>query len=97
MSMYFIVQVKMKNAEIYKKYLEECDQVFEKYKGKYLAVDDKYIVVEGTVDCSRIVIISFENEDDFNDWYYSEDYQRIVKYRVSGAECNSVLVHGKVE
>jgi uncharacterized protein (DUF1330 family) len=97
MSAYFIVQLNMKNEEIYKKYLEECDQVFEKYRGKYLAVDDKYRVVEGTVDYSRIVIISFENEDDFSEWYYSDDYQRIVKYRLSGAECNSVLVHGREE
>lgn len=95
MSVYFIVQISMKDNGIYQKYLEECDDVFAQYNGRYLAVDDKFDLIEGESGYSKVVIISFEDKDDFDRWYYSEDYQRIVKYRLAGAKCDSVLVHGK--
>jgi uncharacterized protein (DUF1330 family) len=95
MSVYFIAHITMTDELVYKKYLEECDEVFEKYKGTYLAVDENYTTIEGNIDSTKIVLISFDNENDFNSWYHSEDYQKIVKYRLLGAKCNSILVHGK--
>jgi Uncharacterized conserved protein len=85
----------MIDTTCYSKYLELCDDVFGKYKGKYLAVDEGYKVLEGKYPYTKTVIIEFSNEQDFNEWYYSADYQDIVKYRLEGAECASVLVHGK--
>jgi uncharacterized protein (DUF1330 family) len=85
----------MKNEAIYAQYLNECDHILAEYKGKYLAVDDNYISIEGKSNYSRVVVITFKTEKDFNNWYYSDDYQRIVKYRLAGSECDSVLVHGK--
>ncbi len=95
MSLYFVVQLAITDEGQYKKYLEECDRIFEKYDGKYLAVDENYIVIEGSPKYKRIVIISFENEKDFNDWYYSDSYQSILKYRLAGSQSEAVLVHGK--
>lgn len=95
MNTYFIVHARMKDEGIYRKYLEQCDEVFEKYNGEYLAVDQNYEVIEGKCDYSRVIIITFKNKEDFDKWYYSGDYQRIVKYRLEGAECDSILVHGK--
>jgi uncharacterized protein (DUF1330 family) len=43
------------------------------------------------------VIIEFQKEDDFHEWYNSEDYQTIVKYRLGGSKCDSVLVHGSIK
>jgi uncharacterized protein (DUF1330 family) len=95
MKAYFVLHIKVKDEIEYKKYLEKCDAVFNKYKGRYLAVDDGFIVVEGKDDSSRIVLIEFNNELDFNEWYTSKDYQDIVKHRLKGSDCNSVLIHGK--
>jgi uncharacterized protein (DUF1330 family) len=95
MSVYFIAHITMTDELAYKKYLEECDDVFAKYKGTYLAVDENYTVIEGNIDSTKIVLISFDNENDFDSWYHSEDYQRILKYRLLGARCNSILIHGK--
>jgi uncharacterized protein (DUF1330 family) len=95
MRVYFVVHIKMIDEDIYKKYLAECEQVFRKYEGKYLAVDNRYELVEGESDYTRIVMISFESEERFEQWYYSDEYQRIVKYRLLGARCDSILVHGE--
>jgi uncharacterized protein (DUF1330 family) len=95
MKAYFVLHIKLKDDVEYKKYLDKCDSVFNKYKGRYLAVDEKFIVVEGKDDSSRIVIIEFNNEFEFNEWYNSKDYQDIIKHRLNGSDCNSILVHGK--
>jgi uncharacterized protein (DUF1330 family) len=93
MKVMFVLHVKMKDEVEYKKYIDKCDEVFKKCKGRYLAVDDNFKVVEGKDDSSRIVLIEFNYESDFDEWYNSNDYQDILKHRLKGSDCNSVLVH----
>ena len=95
MSVYFIAQIKITDGKIYQKYLDDCDEIFSKYNGKYLALDSTPQQLEGKWDYTRTVLIEFPNKHDFNNWYFSKEYQRIVTYRLSGAICDSILVKGK--
>lgn len=94
MSYYFAAQIKITNPHEYQKYINEVDQVFEMYNGKYLAVDDHPISLEGNWNYTRSVLIEFPTETDFNNWYYSKEYQEILKHRLKGAECDSILIKG---
>ncbi|MBS2096689.1 DUF1330 domain-containing protein [Carboxylicivirga linearis] len=94
MSYYFMVQIEMIDEDEYQKYLDKVDEVFSKFNGKYLAVDDSPKIIEGTWKYSRSVLIEFESENDFNSWYFSDDYQSIIKHRLEGAYCDFVLVKG---
>jgi uncharacterized protein (DUF1330 family) len=94
MSVYFVVQAKIRDEAEYGRYLEVIDDVFSRYKGEYLAVDDAPVVLEGTWDYSRVVIIRFDTRDEFDEWYYSRDYQEILKYRLNGANCDTLLING---
>ena len=40
MSYYFIAQIKINDESEYQKYIEKVDDVFKKYKGKYLVIDN---------------------------------------------------------
>jgi len=40
------------------------------------------------------VLIRFDSKEDFEAWYYSDDYQHILKYRLKGAKCDSILLEG---
>ena len=95
MDHYFIAQIKIRDEEEYRKYIEGADEVFSKYNGKYLAVDNHPEIIEGKWDYTRMVIITFNNRSDFESWYYSGEYQEILKYRLGAAICDSVLVEGK--
>ncbi len=95
MSVYFIAQIQISDEAVYQKYLNSASDIFKKYKGKYLAVDDMPICLEGFWDEARIVLIEFPSTEDFNDWYYSDEYQKILKHRLKGAMCNSILISGK--
>ena len=94
MKYYFVANIKIDNPDEYQKYLNEADEIFSKYNGKYLALDDSPLVLEGKWDYSRVVIIEFQSKSEFNKWYKSEDYQRILQYRLRAADCDTILIEG---
>jgi uncharacterized protein (DUF1330 family) len=94
MSYYFIGRINIIDSDEYQKYLDKSGEIFKKYKGEYLVVDDEPVVLEGNWDQARTVLIRFKSRRDFWDWYYSDDYQEILKHRLAGAECNGILTKG---
>jgi uncharacterized protein (DUF1330 family) len=94
MAHYFIAQIKIHDPIEYDKYLENFDEIFSKYNGVYLAIDESPILLEGNWDYTKSVLVKFNNKKDFEDWYYSGEYQKILKYRLNAAKCDSILVEG---
>jgi uncharacterized protein (DUF1330 family) len=39
-------------------------------------------------------LIKFNSKEEFEEWYYSEDYQKILKHRLNAAECDTILLEG---
>jgi uncharacterized protein (DUF1330 family) len=94
MNHYFVAQIKINDKEEYSKYLQYVDEVFSRYKGEYLAVDESPAVLEGSWNYTKSVLIKFKSKEDFEAWYYSDDYQNILKHRLKGAKCDSILLEG---
>ena len=94
MKYYFVANIKIQDQKEYQKYLEKADAVFSKYNGKYIAVDSSPLRIEGKWDYSKSVIIEFKTKKDFEDWYFSEEYQKILKFRLNAANCDSILIEG---
>ena len=94
MAYYFTAQIKIHDPGEYQKYLDRFDEIFERYKGEYLAIDESPLLLEGNWDYTKSVLVKFETKKDFTDWYYSEDYQDILKYRLHAAKCDSILLEG---
>ena len=92
MSAYFIANIRITDEVEYSKYLEYVESVFNYYNGEYLAVDSNPEVLEGSWDYSRIVLIRFPDKDSLNKWYYSDEYQAILKYRLSAADCDTIII-----
>jgi len=94
MKYYLVANIKVRNQKEYQKYLEEVDDIFSKHKGKYIAVDNSPLRLEGKWDYSKSVIIEFKNKKDFEDWYFSEEYQKILKFRLNSSNCDTILIEG---
>ena len=95
MSYYFVSYININDDEEYQRYVNEVDEISAKFNGKYLALDDNPKILEGNWGYSRTVIIKFNTETEFNDWYYSEEYQRILKFRLNASKCDTILIKGK--
>jgi uncharacterized protein (DUF1330 family) len=94
MNHYFAAQIKIHDVGEYDKYLENFDSIFSKYNGEYLAIDEKPVILEGEWDYTKSVLVKFKSKKDFEAWYYSADYQAILKHRLIAAKCDTILLEG---
>lgn len=94
MKHYFVAQIKINDHDEYEKYLENFDEIFSRYNGKYLAIDESPSLLEGHWDYTKSVLVEFNSRDEFEDWYYSEDYQKILTHRLNSAICDTILLEG---
>lgn len=95
MNTYFIAQIKIHNPEEYDKYLEGFDNIFNKYNGKVVAVDDDPTKLEGIWNYTRIVIIHFPNEQELRLWHDSSEYQTLAQHRFNVSNADALIVKGK--
>lgn len=94
MKHYFVAQIKINDLSEYEKYLDKFDDIFSRYKGEYLAIDESPVLLEGAWKYTKSVLIKFSSKQDFEDWYYSEDYQKILQHRLKAAKCDTILIEG---
>ncbi len=95
MAAYFIAQITIRDDEEYQKYLDGFDEVFSRFNGKVVAVDDDVRILEGEWPHGRTVVIRFPGEKELLAWYDSAEYQRIARHRRNASEANIVLVKGR--
>jgi uncharacterized protein (DUF1330 family) len=95
MSCYFVAQITIVDRDEYQKYLDGYDEIFARYKGIVIAVDEAPEVLEGQWPCSRTVLIRFPNANEAKRWYNSPDYGELVKHRHRASDANIVLVEGR--
>lgn len=91
MSAYFVANIRIHDWDEYEKYLQRVDGIFAKFDGRYLTVDENPEVIEGNWNYSRIVLIEFPDKESLRKWYYSNEYQEILKHRLSSATCDSII------
>ena len=94
MHYYFSAQIRIHDPKEYDRYLENFDEIFSKYNGEYLAIDENPIRLEGSWDYTKSVLVRFNSKKEFEDWYYSSDYQKILKHRLNAATCDTILLEG---
>jgi uncharacterized protein (DUF1330 family) len=94
MTHYFAAQIRIHDEDEYNKYLDKFDDIFSRYKGEYLAIDESPALLEGEWNYTKSVLIKFNSKEEFEDWYYSEDYQKILKHRLNAAICDTILLEG---
>jgi uncharacterized protein (DUF1330 family) len=94
MTHYFIANIKINDLDTYQKYLDKIDEVCEKFNVEYLAVDEAPQILEGSWKYTKSVLIKFNSKEDFESWYFSSEYQEILKHRLRSADCDTILVKG---
>jgi uncharacterized protein (DUF1330 family) len=69
-------------------------EIFTRYEGKLLSVDEAPAVIEGTWTYTRTVLLEFPSEERAGAWYASEEYQTIAQHRYAASTANLVLIRG---
>ena len=92
MTVYILSRLTIHDRVEYKKYEDQFDEVFAKFKGKLLSVDEEPLVLAGEWEATRSVLIEFPSKADAFAWMQSDDYQRISEHRNAGSKLSSILV-----
>lgn len=94
MTVYAIAQISITNPESYNRYQSEFMKVFRQFGGTLLAADPNPLLVEGTWDKEKVILMSFPDTQSFQEWAQSSAYQKISADRKAGADGVVVLVQG---
>ena len=96
MPVYGVAQIRIDDRERYGQYEAGFLQVFQKYGGQLVAVDDAPQVVEGAGDWpyTRIVLLRFEDQQAADAWYHSDEYQELAKIRQEASVATLAFVKG---
>ncbi|UCF79476.1 MAG: DUF1330 domain-containing protein [Candidatus Eiseniibacteriota bacterium] len=95
MSSYFIALIDIHNPEQYKDYLAGFDEVFKKYKGQVVCVEENPRVLEGDWPAGRTVLIRFPNDEKLLRWYESPEYQALARHRKEASVCRVAVISGR--
>lgn len=94
MTVYLLAQLRFKNREAYNRYQVRFMDVFSKFNGRLLAADEAPLVIEGSWDREKVVLISLPDEESARKFIESPEYQEISRDRWIGADTVALLVHG---
>jgi uncharacterized protein (DUF1330 family) len=94
MAAYVIVQAEVGNWERFKEYLKASPGIIAQHGGKYIVRGGEQIVLEGGGAAKRIVIIEFPSLQQAQEWYSSEEYQRLKSLRQGVATGSLIAVEG---
>jgi len=93
MSVYMIIDSRVKDAEKYRQYIDQVSPIVKKYGGRYHVRGEK-IKSLGAWNPERIIVIEFPTEDHIRRWLTSSEYKAIAPLREEGAETQAILAEG---
>ena len=94
MSVYFVVQEKVTDEEGMAAYNKAAGPTFAGVRGKPIIVDNEVQNIEGEWHGARLVVLEFEDEAAFREWYDSPAYQEAVQLRFAASDSRAVLAKG---
>lgn len=97
MTVYVIAKLVITDRESYTKYGDGFMDIFNRFPGKMLAVDENPEVIEGEWPVTRTVLAQFPTKADMQAWYNSADYQALAAHRFAGSTASIVVVEGLPE
>ena len=93
---YMVVNLKVTDADEYRKYEKGFFPILKKYGGSFLTFDDNPITLEGVAPREgRMIIFSFPSEEVANAWWADAEYQELSEFRRGGTDMEFLtMVHG---
>ena len=91
---YIIAQLSFRDRSVYNRYQASFMGVLRRFDGRLLAADENPLVLEGSWNREKIVLLSFADESAFRRFWDAPEYLEIAKDRKSGADTVALLVHG---
>jgi len=94
MSAYVVLDITVKDPELFEQYKLLAPSAIAEYGGKYLTRGGDVEVLEGQCSPNRIVILEFESKNRAKIWLNSSEYSEALKMRRQAADSDVFVVEG---
>jgi uncharacterized protein (DUF1330 family) len=94
MTVYAVALIDIHDRESYGRYENGFMEIFSKYQGKLLSVDEGPSVLEGEWPWTRTVLLEFPDEEQLRAWYDSEEYQALAQHRFAASQAGIAVIKG---
>jgi len=94
MTIYLIANIDIDDRERYAQYEAGFMDIFSRFDGRMLAVDEQQTVLEGAPAPTRSVLIEFPDEAAARAWYESPEYQALAAHRFASSTGSVTIIQG---
>ena len=92
---FVVVQIAIADRDKYHQYeTAGHHEIFDKFGGKVVGIDEDVDIVEGSWPFTRTVLIEFPSKKQARSWYESDEYQAVVGLRHASTTSNLVIAAG---
>jgi uncharacterized protein (DUF1330 family) len=93
MKVYLIIDINIKDREIYREYTRKAEKIIEEHGGRYIVRCSDPAAFSGNWTPERIVVIEFPSREDLDRCFASEEYSRIAPLREGATEGKAVIAY----
>ena len=93
MAAYVIVEIDVRDPDLYAEYMEAAAPCIARHGGKYLARGGLAEALEGAPP-KRIVVLEFADAQAAKSWFHSPDYQAVSVPRRQASTARFIVVAG---
>ena len=92
MSIYMLIEIQVKDNELYSQYVDQVSSVIEKYGGKYIVRGGAVRSLSANWQPERIILIRFDRIEQWNECFGSQEYLALAPLRGNSADSKAVIL-----
>ncbi len=92
MPSYFITHFSISDPAAYDRYVEAVVPLIQGNHGRLLVADDAAILIEGSHEEGRVVVVEFPSLDAARAWQDTPEYQAAAEIRKSATHTHSMIL-----
>jgi uncharacterized protein (DUF1330 family) len=97
MKAFVVAAETIKDETMFAVYRKEVAATLGAFGGQFVTRGGGFTILEGEWPHSRLVIIEFPLRTAAEDWYKSEEYQKIIGLRHDSSTGNVIIVDGHID
>jgi|WetSurMetagenome_2_1015567.scaffolds.fasta_scaffold402860_2 uncharacterized protein (DUF1330 family) len=96
MPVYLLIEINVRDYELYSEYTTQVLPLVERYGGSYLIRGGEVFPVSGDWRPERLVLVQFETMDLVQDFLTSSEYQALIPLRLRASTSRALIAEGFV-
>jgi uncharacterized protein (DUF1330 family) len=94
MAVYMLIEIAVKDSEMYIRYIEKVLEIVERHGGRYLVRGGQVTPLSGNWNPERIVLIEFGNMEQLQRCFQSPEYLELAPLREQSTTSRSIVAEG---